>query len=76
MRKQLDSKSLNSTGFSPNLSPKDILLGYTPYNNNSNVINHIMLVTKIYVYHTPIRSCDFRIQGVLSKLQKIKTNIN
>ena len=48
--KQLESKILISTGFLLNLSPSDILLGYTSYNNNLNVINLIIIVTKIYIY--------------------------
>ena len=43
---------MNSTGFSLNLSPSDILLGYTPYKNNSDVINLIILVTEIYMLCT------------------------
>ena len=60
--KELQTKILNSTGFLVNLSPTDILLGYTVCNNNSNAINQIILVTKIYIYNASRKSCELRIK--------------
>ena len=64
--KELQTKILNSTGFLVNLSPTDILLGYTVCNNNSNAINQIILVTKIYIYNASKKSCELRIKDVLN----------
>ena len=67
--KELQTKILNSTGFLVNLSPTDILLGFTVCNNNSNAINQIILVTKKYIYNASRKSYELRIKDVLNNIQ-------
>ena len=69
--RQLEHKISSCTGFFIHLSPVNILLGYTEYNSNSNAINFIILVAKIYIYNASKRPSELHIQDLLCNIKNI-----
>ena len=69
--KQLEEKILTFTGFSIDLSPTTILLGYTDFNCNTDAVNFIIIVAKIYIYNASKRSSEPQILDLVRNIEKV-----
>ena len=69
--KQLEEKILTITGYSIDLSPITILLGYTDFNCNTDAVNFIVLVTKLYIYNASNRSSEPQTLDLVRNIEEV-----
>ena len=67
---QLEKLIKSATRLVLNFTPRDILLGYSLNSNNSTALSLIVLVTKIYIYHTSRKSARYCINEVTSFIKR------